>query len=115
VALAAHVSADPVVLAESPAWPLSAARADSVRRALGAKGLARVRVRRVTGHADRSPVLRDPMAPRNNRVEIILLRDDAPEPKALTAQTAPDHETATAPAAPAPRRALPSGGLDLRL
>lgn len=75
VALAAHVSADPVVLAESPAWPLSAARADSVRRALGAKGLARERVRRVTGHADRSPVLRDPMAPRNNRVEIILLRE----------------------------------------
>ncbi len=75
VALAAHVSADPVVLAESPAWPLSAARADRVRRALGAKGLARERVRRVTGHADRSPVLRDPMAPRNNRVEIILLRE----------------------------------------
>lgn len=41
--------------------------------------------------------------------------DTPPQPQALTAQTAPDHETAAAPAAPAPRRSLPSGGLDLRL
>jgi hypothetical protein len=41
--------------------------------------------------------------------------DTRPQPQALTGQAAPDHETAAAPAAPAPRRALPSGGLDLRL
>ena len=34
-------------------------------------------VMRVTGHADRSPALRDPMAVRNDRVEITLLRRGA--------------------------------------
>ncbi|MGB3317382.1 MAG: chemotaxis protein MotB, partial [Albidovulum sp.] len=35
------------------------------------------RLQRVTGFADRKPALRNPMAPRNNRLEVILLRSDA--------------------------------------
>jgi chemotaxis protein MotB len=31
-------------------------------------------MRRVTGHADRDPAARNPMAMRNNRIELILLR-----------------------------------------
>jgi chemotaxis protein MotB len=33
-------------------------------------------MRRTTGNADRTPAVADPMAVRNNRVEIILLRSD---------------------------------------
>jgi len=31
-------------------------------------------MRRVTGHADRAPVVANPMDLRNNRVEVIVLR-----------------------------------------
>ncbi|NNE53906.1 MAG: chemotaxis protein MotB [Sulfitobacter sp.] len=75
IAVGAHVSASPVVIAESPVWSRSAARADATRRLLSDKGIEPERISRVTGHADRDPVLRDPMAQRNNRVEIVLLRE----------------------------------------
>jgi chemotaxis protein MotB len=39
-------------------------------------GLAPGRVQRVVGHADRRPVTADPMAARNNRIEVVLLRED---------------------------------------
>ncbi|MEM6303419.1 MAG: flagellar motor protein MotB [Pseudomonadota bacterium] len=74
VAVAGHVRANPVVQADNPVWDLSAGRADSLRALLKDNGLRADRVQRVTGHADRDPVTRDPMAQRNNRVEIILLR-----------------------------------------
>ena len=38
-------------------------------------GMMGKRVRRVTGHADREPVTRNVMAVRNNRIEIIMLRE----------------------------------------
>ncbi|SDE65444.1 flagellar motor protein MotB [Limimaricola pyoseonensis] len=63
VGLGAHLAARPVVLAENPVWPLSAARADAARRALETGGVAPIRIRRVTGHADRS-----------ERIEITLIR-----------------------------------------
>jgi chemotaxis protein MotB len=34
------------------------------------------RIQRVTGYADRVPVTTDPLAIRNNRIEIVLLRRD---------------------------------------
>jgi len=34
-------------------------------------------VRRVAGHADRALAVPNPMAARNNRVEIVLIRSDA--------------------------------------
>jgi chemotaxis protein MotB len=47
-----------------------------MRMLLEEDGIAPARVKRVTGHADRSPAVEDPMAPRNNRLEVILLRSD---------------------------------------
>lgn len=74
VAIGAHLPARSVVVAENPVWPVSAARADSVRRMLEIGGLEPARVHSVTGHADRVPVAEDPSAPRNDRIEIIFLR-----------------------------------------
>jgi chemotaxis protein MotB len=74
VAVEGHVRAHPVTLIENPVWPLSSARAARTRMLLESAGMNADRVRRVTGHADREPAVRNPMAVRNNRVEVILLR-----------------------------------------
>jgi chemotaxis protein MotB len=74
VAVNGHISAQPEVLKINPAWDLSAARAMRMRMLLEQEGLAGARIQRVTGYADRKPVLRNPMATRNNRLEVILLR-----------------------------------------
>ncbi|MDK3071548.1 flagellar motor protein MotB [Sedimentitalea sp. JM2-8] len=74
MAVEGHIRAHPVVLASNPVWELSTARADRTRSLLEAAGIESKRLQRVTGHADRKPVVRDPMANRNNRIEIILLR-----------------------------------------
>lgn len=74
VAIEGHTRAEPVVLANNTVWELSQARADRVRIMLADGGLSPVRVQRVTGHADRQSVARNPMALRNNRIELILLR-----------------------------------------
>ena len=75
VAIAGHLRSLPVVLADNPAWDLSVDRAQRMRQMLEAAGIAPARQRRVTGHADRQPVTRDPGALRNNRLEVVLLRD----------------------------------------
>jgi len=76
LAIAAHIRAHPVVLADNPVWDLSAARANRMRLLLEAAGTPGARIRRVTGHGDRVPVTENPMAIRNNRLEVILLRAD---------------------------------------
>ena len=76
IAIEGHTRAEPVVLAENPVWDLSTARANRMRLMMEGDGLDAQRMRRVTGHADRDPVLKNPMAQRNNRLEIILLRSD---------------------------------------
>jgi chemotaxis protein MotB len=38
-------------------------------------GIVAARIARVAGHADRELVDRDPRAARNNRIEVILLRE----------------------------------------
>jgi chemotaxis protein MotB len=68
------VRADPVVLARSRPWEDSADRAQSLRRLLEQGGMSPDRMRRVTGHADRTPAVSDPMAVRNDRFEVIFLR-----------------------------------------
>jgi len=75
VALNGFISSQPVVLMNNPVWDLSSDRADRVRRLLQDSGLPATRIQRVSGFADRKPAVRNPMAPRNNRVELILLRD----------------------------------------
>ncbi|WP_319825108.1 flagellar motor protein MotB [Thalassovita sp.] len=75
IAVEAHTRAYPVVLRDNPVWSLSSARADRMRLLLQEKGLHHDRVQRVSGHADKEPVATDPASPRNNRLEVILLRN----------------------------------------
>ena len=74
VAVQGHIRAQPEVLRVDPSWDLSTARAQRLRELVGGTGLDPKRVQRVTGFADRQPVAENPMALRNNRVELILLR-----------------------------------------
>ena len=74
VAVEGHIRSYPVVLAHNPVWDHSSARADTMRKLLQEGGLNPDRVKRVTGHADREIVVRNPMSIRNNRLEIIFLR-----------------------------------------
>lgn len=76
VAVNGHIRSHPIVLAENPVWDLSSARADQFRRMLEGDGFDGKRIQRVTGHADRKPAVSNPMAKRNNRIELILLRSD---------------------------------------
>lgn len=73
LALEAHVAAQPRVLARNTVWELSTGRADRLRQLFEESGLAPSRLHRVTGHADRDPLEKNPMATRNNRLEIIVL------------------------------------------
>lgn len=75
IAIEAHVATLSILPDSSPAWPLSQARASRVRELIQAAGTEPKRLMRVTGHADREPV--DPMlaSVRNNRIEIVILRD----------------------------------------
>jgi chemotaxis protein MotB len=74
VAVEGHTRSRPLVLADRPVWELSTERANVMRALLEGEGVSFDRMKRVTGHADREPVVRNPMAVRNNRIEVILLR-----------------------------------------
>ncbi|MCK0126095.1 OmpA family protein [Gelidibacter sp. F2691] len=74
VAIEGHVATQPVVIAENTAWQLSSGRADRVRKQFESLDKTPQKVQRVTGHADREPVVPNVMAARNNRIELILLR-----------------------------------------
>ncbi|MGI3210057.1 flagellar motor protein MotB [Roseovarius tibetensis] len=76
IAVTAHTRANPVTLARNPVWDVTTGRATRLRRMLESDGVSSHRMKRTTGHADRSPATADPMALRNNRLEIILLRSD---------------------------------------
>lgn len=71
-----HTRAEAVVRIANPVWDLSTRRANRMRLLLQDAGIADDRMRRITGHADRAPVVDNPMAARNNRLEVILLRSD---------------------------------------
>ncbi|MEP5731471.1 MAG: flagellar motor protein MotB [Sulfitobacter sp.] len=75
ISIGAHVAANPVVWARSPVWEKSATRGDIVRMLLEGARVPPQRIQRVIGHADREPVMENRMALRNNRVEVILLRE----------------------------------------
>ena len=76
IAVDGYVRSYPVMMVNNPIWNLSAQRAQVVRALLEQAGTADARIVRVSGHADRNPVAADPSAPRNNRVEVVLLRKD---------------------------------------
>jgi chemotaxis protein MotB len=75
IAVEGHVAAEPVVVASETRWQGSTTRAQSMRALLENAGLPPRRIVRVTGHADREAITDNPMAPRNDRLEVILLRN----------------------------------------
>ncbi|KMW60036.1 Flagellar motor rotation protein MotB [Candidatus Rhodobacter oscarellae] len=75
VAVNAFTSSLPIVVADNPVWDISTGRAEIVRQRLEGGQLPEGRTERVTGYADRKPVVRNPMSARNSRIEIILLRE----------------------------------------
>jgi chemotaxis protein MotB len=88
-------------------WELSTDRANSARRVLVEDGLQASRVASVTGRADQEHLDPDnPTSPRNRRISIILLRQNAlanvPEP------TLPRIQTGAVPSQATPSQATPS-------
>jgi chemotaxis protein MotB len=76
IAVTGFVRSEPIVFIDNSVWDLSTQRADKIRVMLEKEGIKSTRVQRVTGYADRKSAVRNPMAVRNNRVEIVLLRND---------------------------------------
>jgi chemotaxis protein MotB len=88
-------------------WELSTDRANSARRTLVEDGLKPERISSVAGRADQEHLDADnPNSPRNRRISIILLRQNAlakvPEP------TLPRLQTGAVPSQEAPSEATPS-------
>jgi chemotaxis protein MotB len=93
-------------------WDLSAARANAARQVMTAAGLPDPRFQAITGHGDRDLLLpRDPLAPANRRISILVLRRPAPAAAPAVAPAAapvvapvvaPARAPARAPTAPAP-------------
>lgn len=75
VAIEAHIATEPLVRASVSGWQRTTERAQLMRALLEAGGLDPLRVSRVTGHSDREPAVDPGIAPRNDRLEIILLRN----------------------------------------
>ena len=62
-------------------WTLSAERADAARRLLEEAGLAPRRLARISGAADRDPLVEDVYAPENRRIGLTLLRATSKRPR----------------------------------
>lgn len=75
IAVQGHTASLPLAVRENSVWPQSARRADRVRKLLIEGDIPENRMQRVTGFADRKPVSEDRLAVRNNRMEVILLRE----------------------------------------
>ena len=75
VAIGAHVPSLPIVRLEDDRWELSVAQATAVREILEDVGMRPRRIERVTGHADREIYETNPISIRNNRIEIVFLRE----------------------------------------
>jgi chemotaxis protein MotB len=75
IAVQGFVRSYPITLIDNPVWNLSAERAQAARGLLEAAGTDPKRLQRISGFADRRPVAQDPMDVRNNRLEIVLLRE----------------------------------------
>lgn len=75
IAVQGHTAAVPVVARVNPVWERSASRAERTRQTLIELGLDGARMQRVSGFADRKPVALNALSIRNNRIEIILLRN----------------------------------------
>ena len=89
IAVKGHTDAAPFVNDNGYSnWELSTDRANSSRRALIEAGLPPARIASVVGLADTQHLDEDdPLSPRNRRISIILLRENAFTPKAGKATT----------------------------
>jgi chemotaxis protein MotB len=76
VTVTGHLSARPIPLRDNGVWDLSQDRAAAMRVMLQDGGLNPLRIVRQIAAGDRRPAVADPTAPRNNRIEVILLRSD---------------------------------------
>ncbi|WP_028913992.1 flagellar motor protein MotB [Pseudorhodobacter ferrugineus] len=76
LAVNGFVRSFPITLIENPAWAMSAARAQAMRVLLQDAGVDSDKIARIGGFADRKPVTANPVAIRNNRLEVVLLRRD---------------------------------------
>lgn len=76
IAANGHMASQALAFARNPVWDLSSARADKMRQMLEDEGIPSARIQRVSGFADRKRAVSNPMAVRNNRIELILLRQD---------------------------------------
>jgi chemotaxis protein MotB len=74
VAVEGHVATVPVIRLDDPTWDWSADRAFALSDLLVGFGFEAERLRRVTAYGDREPVVDNPMAARNNRIELVFLR-----------------------------------------
>ena len=112
IAVVGHTDAAPYAGTGKTNWELSTERANATRRLLTDKGLAESRVSRVTGLADRDPLVpADPLAAANRRIAIIVLRGtEKPVEPAATKSAAPSIGAAAASSAarPAPSSVPPS-------
>ncbi len=79
LAVNGHTRSYAITLKVNPGWDLSTAQAHVVRRLLAEDGFDPERIQRVTGWSDRKLVTVNPMAVRNNRLELVLLRSRGPE------------------------------------
>ncbi|MPQ94233.1 MULTISPECIES: flagellar motor protein MotB [unclassified Thioclava] len=75
VAINGYTRSYPKMLAHDPVWELSAARAQAMRTLLDEAGFPPDRMQRVSGFADRKPKVERAMDLRNNRLEVIVLRN----------------------------------------
>ncbi len=74
LAIEGHVRGHSMVQAVDLRWELSLARAARLRELLENFGIPAARIARLTGHADRRPIVSNPLSVRNNRLEVIVLR-----------------------------------------
>jgi chemotaxis protein MotB len=76
ISIAGYTDATPYTGVGKSNWELSSERANATRRLLTESGLPDTRIRTVTGHADRDPLLPgEPLAPANRRIAIVVLRE----------------------------------------
>jgi chemotaxis protein MotB len=101
IAVVGHTDAAPFAGTAKTNWELSTERANATRRLLTDGGLAEARISRVTGVADRDPLLpADPLAAANRRIAIIVLRGSVKpgEPRAASAAASAGASSIAAPA-----------------
>lgn len=75
ISISSHSQAYPSVLINNPAWDETTSRAHIVRDLMDSDGMDAQRFERLTGYGQSKPLLNDPMAIRNNRLEVTLLRE----------------------------------------